>query len=104
MWAPALSSLGANPLPVEVRRALRSPNEARHAVQDVVQRLSATPARWSLLLYGAGPPSEALDPALAPYPVLALRVDELLRRLETTPFGEVIRQLRNQRAHGTAAG
>jgi hypothetical protein len=102
VWSPNLAWLDANPLPVEIKTEMLSSEEARRTAELLLRRLARTPAGWALLLYGAGPEGSSLEPAMRAYPVLAMRVDELLGQLEKDTLPEVIRRLRNERVHGGA--
>lgn len=100
VWADDLDAIGANPLLVEMKRSL-TPG----AVDQVLRALSGHPsARLALLVYldplaGEQPPSRAeLD--RAQFPVLVISLQQLIRRMASASFAEVVREMRNRSAHG----
>ena len=99
VWSDDLEAIGGNPLLVEVKRSF-TPG----AVEQVLHYLVAHPtARLGLVVYlepTAGEGSrEALDQTR--YPVLIISLRELLRRMASASFAEVIRDMRNWSVHGT---
>lgn len=94
VWSDDLDAIAANPLLIELKRKL-SPQ----AVEQVLGYLPLNPkARVALLVF--------LEPATnsllkdVPYPVLAISLRELLERMRTASFAEVVRDLRNRAVHG----
>jgi hypothetical protein len=100
VWSDDLEAIGGNPLLVELKRSLMP-----GAVNQVLRGLAAHPiARLVLLVYldpapgGRPPPPDELEQARLP--VLAISLQELLRRMGSASFAEVVRDLRNRAVHG----
>jgi hypothetical protein len=99
VWSDDLDAIVGNPLLVEIKRSLMP-----GAVDQVLRALNAHPsARLALLVYiepSTEPPSRAeLDHAR--FPVLVISIQQLLERMASASFAEVIRDLRNRSAHGS---
>lgn len=95
VWSDDLDAIGANPLLIEVKRSVD-----RRAVEQVLAHLAKSPhSRLTLIVYldGATTSSEALR--MVPYPILAISLQELLSRMQSSSFAEVVRQLRNASVH-----
>jgi hypothetical protein len=100
VWSDDLEAIGGNPLLVEVKRSL-----VPRAVEQVRHGLAEHPsARLGLVVYldppaGDRPPSGSeLDQAR--FPVLIISLQQLLRRMASASFAEVVRDMRNRSAHG----
>lgn len=94
VWSDDLDAIGGNPLLVEIKRSLRP-----GAVEQVLRALNAHPtARLALLVY-IEPPSRA-ELAQARFPVLVISLQQLLERMASASFAQVVRELRNRSAHG----
>jgi hypothetical protein len=100
VWSDDLEAIGGNPLLVEVKRSL-----VPGAVEQVLHSLADHPsARLGLVVY-LEPPAEdrassraELDQAR--FPVLVISLQQLLRRMASASFAEVVRDMRNRSAHG----
>jgi hypothetical protein len=94
VWADDLDAVAGNPLLIEVKNRI-----SEHAVRQVLLRLHQVPgARLGLLVHlDAASPSEV--PGLN-YPILAICLTELLERMRTRSFAQVVRDLRNEAVHG----
>lgn len=100
VWSDDLEAIGGNPLLVAVKRSL-----VPGAVEQVLRSLADHPsARLGLVVYLESPPERQplpgteLDQAM--FPVLVISLQQLLRRMASASFAEVVRDLRNQSAHG----
>jgi hypothetical protein len=94
VWSDDLDAIAGNPLIVEVNRSL-----TRGVVGRVLSALYTHPtARLALLVYTEPSPQAELDQAL--FPVLAISIQQLLGRMASESFAEVVRDLRNRSAHG----
>jgi hypothetical protein len=94
VWSDDLDAIGGNPLLVEIKRSL-TPG----AVDQVLRALDAHPiARLALLVYTE--PSSRAVRAEARFPVLVISFQQLLERMASESFAEVVRDLRNRSAHG----
>jgi Holliday junction resolvase len=100
IWSDVLGTYGGNPLIVEVKRTLRT-MDVHQALAQLTHDVNAAGASWGLLLYTHGPdPSRIALEAQHAARVIALSVDELLERLRTSSFFDIIRDLRNRKVHG----
>jgi len=96
-WSPSVG----NPFLIEIKRSLSDTEQFLSASAQVSAFLQKSNARWALVLYLSGPLSEPKLPELRTSRVLFLRVRDLLNELRNNSFAEVVRHLRNRRAHGT---
>jgi hypothetical protein len=100
IWSDDLEAIGGNPLLVELKRVL-----VPGSVAQVLRLVAAHPsARLALLVYlepapGDSPPSRA-ELNEAQFPVLVISFQELIRRMASASFAEVVREMRNRSAHG----
>ena len=100
VWSDDLEAIGGNPLLVEVRRSL-----VPGAVDQVLHSLADHPsARLGLVVYLEPPPGDRASARAelnqARFPVLVISIQQLLRRMASASFAEVIRDMRNRSAHG----
>ena len=96
VWFDDLDAIAANPLLIELKRSFRV-----GAVQQALAALHAAPtARVALIVYLD--PTSATRAALqtARFPVLVISLPDLLGRMRTASFAEVVRDLRNRSVHG----
>lgn len=94
VWSDDLDAIGGNPLIVEVKRSI-----TREAVGQVLTALYTHPsARLALVVYIEPSPEGEL--ILARFPVLVISLQELLERMASASFAQVVRDLRNRSAHG----
>jgi hypothetical protein len=100
VWSDDLEAIGGNPLLVEVKRSL-----VPGAVDQVLHSLADHPsARLGLVVYleppaGDQPPSRA-ELGQTRFPVLVISLQQLLRRMASASFAEVIRDMRSRMVHG----
>lgn len=100
VWSDDLEAIGGNPLLVEVKRSLMP-----GAVEQVLHGLADHPsARLGLVVYLEPPPGDQLPSReeldQARFPVLVISFQQLLRRMASASFAEVVRDMRNRSAHG----
>jgi hypothetical protein len=99
VWSDDLEAIGGNPLLVEIKRVLHP-----GAVEQVLHSLAAHPsARLGLVVYLEPPTGDAPSRAelnQARFPVLIISLQQLLRRMASASFAEVIRDVRNRIVHG----
>jgi hypothetical protein len=100
IWSDALQPLIGNPVLVEIKSYIQSPDEARRGLSQLSSALSASGTMWGLLLYGETPITEERLSSLAPPNVLVLSLETLFSRMREQPFADVVRDLRNRRVHG----
>jgi hypothetical protein len=100
VWSDDLASIGGNPLLVEVKRTLMP-----GAVDQALRSLGAHPSAQLALVVYLAPPADDRPPSRAElnearFPVLIISLQELIERMASASFAEVVRQLRNRSAHG----
>jgi Holliday junction resolvase len=101
IWSDVLGTYVGNPLIVEVKRTLHTMDAVHQALAQLTHYLSASGAPWGLLLYVNGPdPARIAVEVQQATQVLALSLDELLERLRSRSFFDIIRDLRNRKVHG----
>ena len=94
VWSDDLDAIAANPLIIELKRRM-----SRGAVEQVLEYLRLTPGVRTALIVHLEPETNSLLED-APYPVLAISLRNLLERMRTASFAEVVRDLRNHAIHG----
>jgi len=100
IWSDLLGTYVGNPLIVEVKRTLRT-LDVHQALAQLTHDVNAAGALWGLLLYTHSPdPSRIAVEVQQAARVIALSVDELLERLRSCSFFDIIRDLRNKKVHG----
>lgn len=99
VWSDDLEAIGGNPLLIELKRTL-TPG----AVNQVLRNLTQHPtARLALLVYLEPAPATASSLASlerARYPILVISLQQLIERMASASFAEVVRDMRNRLAHG----
>jgi hypothetical protein len=96
IWSDALQPSVGNPLLVEIKVGLSTAKATTDAAQRLSKYVIAAGGLWGLLLYK----DFSDDLRGLPANVLALDLASLFQRLEEKSFEEIIRDLRNRRAHG----
>ena len=75
--------------------------DVHQALAQLAHYVNAAGASWGLLLYTHGPALSRIAVEVQQAArVIALSVDELLERLRTSSFFDIIRDLRNKKVHG----
>lgn len=97
VWADSLQSTVGNPLLIEVKRRVTDRGDFKKAVEQLARASRNAGATWSLLVYGEGP--TAAGRWVSRPTVLAISIRELLEAMKTNSFVDVVRDLRNRRAH-----
>jgi hypothetical protein len=98
VWADELDSWTRNPLVIEVKRRLTSPEHVRETIAHVSRYMQSTNSMWGLVLYGGPSWDTPVEPPFVN--VLLINVREFLNTLKTKSFGDIIRDLRNRAVHG----
>jgi hypothetical protein len=97
----ALGTYVGNPLIVEVKRALHTVDAVHQALAQLTHYISTSGALWGLLLYAHGPDLARIAVEVRQATrIIALSIDELLERLRSRSFFDIIRDLRNRKVHG----
>lgn len=99
IWSDELTYIGANPLIVEVKSTIKSLSDLDKVAAKLNHYLYDSNSKFGLLIYLIGPERSQYFYELPPN-IIAISCYELLESLEKQSFGEVIRDLRNQRVHG----
>lgn len=100
VWSDALEPYVGNPLILEVKRELQNLKDVRRALAQVTDYVDAAGTLWGFLLYVHGPDKNIVEAEASASRVLVISVDELLERLRTVSFFDVVRSLRNSKVHG----
>lgn len=101
IWSDELGTYVGNPLIIEVKRQIRGFTGLAQAFAQLTTYLQAANASWGLLLFQEGPEPAVLESHLAQASrVLAISIADLLDRLQTVSFVDVVRDLRNRKVHG----
>lgn len=96
VWSDDLDAIAANPILVEVKQNLRRDTE-----RQALSALHLTPgAKIALIVYLTVDPADAHVMLETRFPVLAIQLDQLLSRMRSSSFAEVVRDLRNLSIHG----
>jgi hypothetical protein len=99
VWNREIEPFVGAPLLVEVIGGQWPRRRLDLKVRQLVAYLAQLPSsRWALLVV-AGDTDEPLKPQLASEPVLIISLEELLRRMQTESFADIVRALRNERVH-----
>lgn len=99
VWSDDLQNSVGNPFAVEVKTSLNSRSRFRQATEQLARAAEASGAVWSLLIYGEAPKGVDVTWSAAPT-VLTISVPQLFESMRHASFVEVVRDLRNRRAHG----
>ncbi len=100
IWSDELTPWVGNPFLIEIKRNLQSGSDLLRVFEQVNSYLEKGNARWALVLYTQGTPRLSEVPELALSTVLFLSLREFFESLKTLSFGQIVRELRNERAHG----
>jgi hypothetical protein len=97
IWSDDLDSIAANPLLVEVKRVFSTV-----AFSQVLRHLDAHPTARMALVVSLLPIEgrSVKGQGAGTYPVLAIELRDLLERMRTSSFAEVVRAMRNRSVHG----
>lgn len=101
IWSDALDPIIGNPLLVEVKLRLLSTSEAKNVAHALANQLFASGTQWGLLLYGEGSSLVKKSRGWLPPNVLAIDLPTLFDRMKIQSFSDVVRDLRNQKVHGS---
>lgn len=96
VWSDDLGAIAANPLVIEVKRSLTP-----RAIEQTWAGLTRVRhGQIALLVYLKGSPPDRTPSKQVGLPILTVALPELLRRMRSASFAEVVRDLRNRSAHG----
>jgi hypothetical protein len=101
IWSDALATYVGNPLVVELKSSIVDRRTIESAYSQLTRYLNVTNAGWGILLYKTGPKHvENFKPYVAN--IIPIQLEWLISELRTTSFENIIRDLRNNRVHGTS--
>lgn len=102
VWSEAFQAFINNPLLVEVKPHVRDPRRLAEVFRRITSELAPFGPLWTLLVYAEGP--NAADPAWrgVPQRILPVPLPQLLASLRVRSFPEIVRDLRNERVHGSS--
>ena len=98
VWSDDLSPWVGNPIAIELRRSIQTGTDVNTVVGQMVQAMTRGNIPWGLLIYVKARIDVA--GAIAVPNITAVSAEDFLECLRTTPFGELVQRLRNQRVHG----
>jgi hypothetical protein len=98
VWSEDLSPWVGNPIAIELRQKLRDGADVSAGVGHLTQAMGRRRIPWGLLIHGRSPLD--VGNAIAVPNILSISAEDLVQRLRTMSFGELVRRLRNQRVHG----
>jgi hypothetical protein len=101
VWSDLLETLVGNPFLVEVKSRIRNREDAVRITNQIAAYVSASGSHWALLLYGDGPDPDSDWWAQTSPNVLVLSLKSFLDGLRSRTFPELVRDLRNNRVHGS---
>jgi hypothetical protein len=98
VWSDDLSPWIANPLPIDLKLHLdRSQSLLASSIQTP-KATEGTGALWTLVIYLTS--AIPLEPAFLPPNVLVMQAEAFVKALKEKSFGDLMRELRNERVHG----
>lgn len=99
VWIDELQPYVGNPLPIEVRYEIPEPAE----LQRLNRKVTGGGSPWVLVLHV----QDSIDPSDAwsrlPSTILHIRIADLVEKMRTSTFPDVVRDLRNRAIHGVSA-
>jgi hypothetical protein len=98
VWSDDLSPWVGNPVAIELRGNVRGGSDVRKGVGHLTEAMARGGIPWGLLIHG--PATLDVWNTIAVPNVLSISAEDFLERLRTASFGEIVRQLRNQRVYG----
>ena len=96
VWSDDLDAIAANPLVIEIKKRFSTASIA----QALAAMQSMSNARAALVVYLDYESASPRDLRSVRFPVLAIALQDLITRMRTATFAEVIRDLRNRSVHG----
>jgi hypothetical protein len=94
VWSDDLESSVGNPFLIEVKTRISSIPDAKRLRQQVKSYVRARNVEWGLVLYGDGPAQISDD--LSEPPLLALRISDLIERLQVEGFASIVGRLHSR--------
>jgi hypothetical protein len=98
VWSDDLPPWIGNPLAIELRRQLRGTADVNVAVGQLNQGMARGNMQWGMLIY-LHSLIDVANAVVAPN-IISISAEQFLESLRNTSFGDLVRQLRNQRVHG----
>jgi hypothetical protein len=98
VWSEELSPWVGNPIAIELRQNVRGGADINAGVGRLTQAMARGRIPWGLLIHG--PTTLDVWNAISVPNILSISSEDFIERLRNASFGEVVRQLRNQRVHG----
>ncbi len=98
VWSEDSAPWMDNPIAIELRQHVRGGADVSAGVGHLMQAMARRRIPWGLLIHG--PTTLDVWSAIAAPNILSISSVDFIERLRKTSFGELVRQLRNQRVHG----
>lgn len=99
VWDREVEPFVGGPLLVEVVSGAWSPRRLDLKVRQLTEYLGQLPSSMWALVVIAGRVEEALTLEPEHAPILLISLEDLLERLQTESFADIVRMLRNERVH-----
>jgi hypothetical protein len=98
VWSEDLSPWVANPLPIELKLHLDSPQALIASSLLTTKGMEGSGALWTLVIYLTA--AIPLEPGFLPPNLLVMQAEAFVKGLKEKSFGDLVRGLRNERVHG----
>lgn len=98
IWSDSFQGAMGNPLLIQLKLKLDNRAQFKRISDQLASAARNANSTWSLLIYGEGP--TAANHWAANPTVLVISMRDLLEEMRGIPFTDVVRGLRNRRAHG----
>ncbi|SCX31669.1 restriction endonuclease [Agrobacterium rosae] len=98
VWSDSFHTTVGNPFLIQLKLTLHNRTNYKRITDQLAVAARSTSSPWSLLIYGEGP-SAASRWSTNPT-VLVISIRDLLEEMRGRPFTDVVRRLRDRRAHG----
>jgi hypothetical protein len=98
VWSDDFSPWVGNPVAIEVKRIVGTGMDVSAAMGQMLHAMTRSGIPFGLLIYVKS--RIDVSSAITVPNIAAISAEDFLEGLRTTPFGELVRHLRNKRVHG----
>lgn len=98
VWSDDLLPWVDNPLPIELRMRVKDTTELGESAMRLLRQLTEGGMKWGLLIYRQAD-IDMVKAWMMPN-LLSIRAEQFIEDLRIVGFGNLVRELRNQRVHG----
>jgi hypothetical protein len=99
VWSNDFEPWIGNPLLIEIKNHLPRKGELDNMAKRFANAMGPESVNWALVIYGEAAPQTRRIKRLYSH-ILFLSAEDLLEGLRDNAFGDLVRQLRNERVHG----